>query len=103
MREYTSGMLSTLLVNIGPFSRKYYKIILMLFLALLVFSIVGITKIRVETHVSSNFKESSEVIKAINFVQIFFSGMDVVVLVADTKEEYGLHDPQKLWEIEKLW
>jgi len=102
IEEFRSGWFSQGLDLLGDVTHRYFRSILTLFGLFLIFSFMGIARLQVETHTKANFKDGSEVMRSINFVEKHFSGMDVIVLVFDTQHEDGVHDPEILRQMEVL-
>lgn len=64
-----------LLVATGKFSAKYYKIIFITFMSIIVLTFIGISKIKFETNLVNFFKDESRTKQDLNFIENNLGGI----------------------------
>lgn len=91
-----------LLTKIGKFTLKRQRMFWWLISGILLFSIVGIFRIRVETDHLTFFHKNSEVYKATTFVENNLAGVSNLELTVRSVHAGGIKDPHNLRMMEKL-
>jgi len=93
---------TSLFIAWGKFIERKKEYFWLAIPVIIIFSIIGITKIKIETDHLTFFHKNSEVYQATTFLEKNLGGVSNMEILVETKEEDKIKDPKVLKEIDKL-
>ena len=96
--NYTSGLLTAL----ADFNIRYRKPLLVFFALGFAVSVVGISKIQIDSNFIEEFSDDSQVKITTKYIDRVMGGTSGIVYLFDTQSEDGITDPAVLREIERI-
>ncbi len=101
-RSGKDGVLQMMLQKVGAFTLKRPVPVLLVTALLLVFSVAGLSQLRIESSPTSNFKDDSYIVLADNKVSQLLAGTLTFNLMIDTGRDDGVKDPEFLRAVDGL-
>ncbi len=100
--EEHAGRLGSALASLGSFSSHRKGVILLIVLVLIIFSVTGITRLRVESDLVQMFGKDSSVMQDNEFFNTNFTGTMTMQIVFESDEADRMKDPEVLKSISDL-
>jgi len=101
-QEKGGRFLQGTLEAIARFDIRHRKAIIVFFVALFVFSVLGIARLRVDSNFLTDFSEDVPIRQVTTFVDSIMSGAGSFIYLFDTGVPDGIKDPEVLRDIERL-
>ena len=96
------GIIDKLLISLSHFIMRQKAGVIIVCIVLMVLSIIGILRIKVESDFIEYFKHNSDIYKSTFFVQQNLTGTSSLNIVVEGTEDGSIKDPRVLMEMEQL-
>lgn len=97
-----SRLLDRMLLKVGEINSRRKVPILIVSLLVLIFSVFGLTRLEIDTNFTTDFRESSVLVRDYNFIDRYMGGSLSLEMMLSRIDGQDVRDPQFLEEVEKI-